>query len=230
VRANDQGEYAGVIMISGYSFKVISPAAITYQIGKWQDKSDAFAYCYSEGGHTFYVLTSPSANQTFVYDLSTQMWHERSTYDGHPYQINRHVGNCYAFFNHNHLVGDYRNGNIYRMSSSIYTDNEDPIIAMRQVQHLYDRNSMDNIFIHQLQVDAETGVTGDMANFASLAWSDDGGHTFSNDYLASLGKRGQYSVELNWRRLGYSRDRVFRLTIGGNMKKTIIGAVAEVSK
>ena len=62
---------------------------------------------------------------------------------------------------------------------------------------------------------------------AALSWSDDGGHTWSNDYLASVGAIGQYKTRLIWRRLGYSRDRVFRIAMSEPTKKILIGAVVE---
>ena len=51
-------------------------------MGLYPMLSDAFGYCYSDGGHTFYVLTFPSGNATWVYDATTAMWHERSTWTG----------------------------------------------------------------------------------------------------------------------------------------------------
>jgi hypothetical protein len=66
--------------------------------------------------------------------------------------------------------------------------------------------------------------------YASLSWSDDGGHTWSSDYLASMGAIGQYRTRLVWRRLGYSRDRVFRVAVSESAKKVLIGAVMEGSE
>ena len=45
-----------------------------------------------------------------------------------------------------------------------------------------------------------------------LDWSDDGGHTWSNQYMNSAGNVGEYKKRLMWRRLGRSRDRVYRIT------------------
>jgi hypothetical protein len=64
---------------------------------------------------------------------------------------------------------------------------------------------------------------------AMLEWSDDGGHTWSNEHWASIGKMGEYRKRVKWRRLGRSRDRVFRLTITDPVKVVIIGATAEVT-
>jgi hypothetical protein len=160
VRNNELGEMVGIVMLANGAFTVVSPVAINYQISQWPTFSDAFGYCYSEGGHSFYVLTSPSGNQTFVYDVTTQMCHERSTYTNNPYAYGRHLSNCYCFFNGNHYVGDWQSGNIYKMSSSIYTDNNAPIVSVRVAQHLSDKKTLGNLFFKRIIVDAETGPPG----------------------------------------------------------------------
>jgi hypothetical protein len=60
-----------------------------------------------------------------------------------------------------------------------------------------------------------------------LSWSDDGGHTWSSDYPASIGTSGQRKIRAQWRRLGYSRDRVFRIMCADKIKKRIIGCIVE---
>ena len=150
VRNNELGEMVGIVMLANGAFTVVSPVAINYQISQWPTYSDAFGYCYSEGGHSFYVLTSPSGNQTFVYDVTTQMCHERSTYTNNPYAYGRHLSNCYCFFNGNHYVGDYQSGNIYQMSSNIYTDNGQPLISVRVAQHLSDKKTLNNQFFKRI--------------------------------------------------------------------------------
>ena len=65
---------------------------------------------------------------------------------------------------------------------------------------------------------------------ARLAWSNDGGHTFSNEYQASLGAIGQYKARLVWRRLGYARDRVFRIRVDAPVKKILIQGYIEVNR
>lgn len=233
-RTGSGGDFVGVVQVTGYVPTVISPPSINYQIAQLTRRSDAIAYCYSMEGHTFYVLTFPTDKRTFVFDATTQMWHERSTYAGSPYAIGRHIGNCYVSFNGKHYIGDYTNGNIYEMSSAIYDDNGQPIVSIRTGQHATDRDTYRNIFIKRLQIDIEAGVglTGAVPTTgvdpqAILSWSDDGGHTWSNDYLSSMGKIGEYKKRLIWRRLGHSRDRIFRIAISDPVKKVIIGVVIE---
>jgi len=237
-RQGDSGKFAGIVMVQGNTPQIISPPAINYQISQFGDISDAFGFCRVHEGHSFYVVTFPSAypfgnsalGATFVYDRSTQLWHEWSSYL-QPYQIGRHKANCYAYFAGKEYFGDFSTGNIYELSSNYYQDSSEPIVSMRVCQHQYNSQDLDNIFINRLQVDMETGV-GDLGllnqtgidPMSGLSWSNDGGHTFGNDYLGSIGKVGKYKTRLMWRRLGYARDRVFKLTISDPVKKVITGA------
>jgi hypothetical protein len=60
-----------------------------------------------------------------------------------------------------------------------------------------------------------------------LRWSDDGGHTWSNEHWASMGKIGQYYKRVIWRRLGMTvklRDRVYEVSGTDPVKIAIMGA------
>jgi hypothetical protein len=60
-----------------------------------------------------------------------------------------------------------------------------------------------------------------------LRWSDDGGHTYSNEHWASIGKIGAYGHRTFWRRLGMTlklRDRVYELSGTDPVKIAIVGA------
>jgi len=63
--------------------------------------------------------------------------------------------------------------------------------------------------------------------FVSLRWSDDGGHTYSNYHLATMGQTGQYGKRVFWRRLGMTmklRDRVYEISGTDPVKIAIMGA------
>jgi hypothetical protein len=60
-----------------------------------------------------------------------------------------------------------------------------------------------------------------------LRWSDDGGHTWSNEHWATIGKIGEYYRRVFWRRLGMTlklRDRVYELSGTDPVKISIMGA------
>ncbi len=60
-----------------------------------------------------------------------------------------------------------------------------------------------------------------------LRWSDDGGHTWSNEHWKSMGRQGQYGYRTIWRRLGMTmkiRDRVYEISGTDPVKIAIMGA------
>jgi hypothetical protein len=60
-----------------------------------------------------------------------------------------------------------------------------------------------------------------------LRWSDDGGHTWSNEHWSPVGKIGAYYHRVFWRRLGMTlklRDRVYEVSGTDPVKTVIMGA------
>ena len=57
-----------------------------------------------------------------------------------------------------------------------------------------------------------------------LRWSDDGGHTWSNEYAIGAGSAGEFTKRVEWRRLGRSRDRVYEISVSDPIPWRIIDA------
>jgi hypothetical protein len=64
---------------------------------------------------------------------------------------------------------------------------------------------------------------------AMLRWSNDGGSTFSNEHWVTIGKIGQYLNRAIWRRLGWSRDRIFEVVITDPIKAVVVSANLKAS-
>jgi len=235
-RVQDSAVYFGVVSVSGTSVQKVSTPAIDYRISRLDSLSDAISYSYVDEGHLFYVLTFPTDDITFVYDVTTQQWHERSTHvEGVLFEQHRHLSNEYVFFGGKHLVSHYSEPKIYEMSSRFYDDDGVPIISVRTAQPIFDENENDNTKIFKLIIDAETGGEVGVGTTpggpsvspptAWLSWSNDGGRTWSSEYSSSLGKRGEFRTRLIWRRLGSPKNRVFRLKISDPVKKVLLGVV-----
>jgi hypothetical protein len=192
--------------------------------------SDAVAYTYQQDGHAFYVLNFPSANQTWVYDVATQGWHERAGLLDNLFTRNR--GNCQCNFEGTIIVGDFENGNIYALDLTTYADNGGPQKWLRSWRALpTGQNNLKRTAQHSLQLVCETGV-GLVVGQGSdpqvmLRFSDDGGHTWSNEHWVSMGQIGGYGTRAIWRRLGMTqklRDRVYEVSGTDPVKIDIIGA------
>lgn len=214
-----------VLRADGYTPQVVSTRALESEISGYSDISDAIAFCYQEFGHTFYVLTFPAASKTWAYDASTALWHEREYQDATdgPQRIR---ANCYAYCFGKHLVGDYVTGKIWELDSSVFADDGQYMRRLRSCAHIH--NDRKRIFYRRFELDMEFGVglstgQGDDPQ-VMLRWSDDGGHTWSNEIWAAVGRIGEYAARAVWRRLGQSRDRVFEVSITDPVKVVIIEA------
>jgi len=224
-----------VYRANGYTGVRVSTHAIEWQIQQYGNISDAVAYTYQQDGHAFYVINFPTGNTTWVYDVATQAWHERAGFKNGAFTRQRSNNQCN--FGGTIIVGDYENGNIYQLDLDTYTDNNDVQKWLRSWRALMPgQNTLKRTAQHSLQLDAETGVglnDGQGLNpQAMLRWSDDGGHTWSTEHWASMGKIGEYGYRTFWRRLGMTqklRDRVYEVSGTDPVKIAIIGAELLVS-
>ena len=271
----------------GYQPQRISTHAIEYAIQSYSTISDAIAYTYQQDGHMFYVLTFPTANVTWVYDASTQMWHQRGYVSETTGQLNRHTPTCMATLGTRVYVGHDTLPEIGFYDFSYF--NNEFTNARRQVWLRSwralpsDANNLKRTAQHSLQLDCEAGTSifaipaqaapgvqgppwevltsnGTIYNvtnpsvlssngtaylfqnaefaiqrrpvsngemIASLRWSDDGGHTWSNLHATSMGFEGQTGRRVIWRRLGMTqklRDRVYEVSGSGFGSVAIMGA------
>jgi hypothetical protein len=223
----DETGYGILYRANGFKAERVSTTVIESQI-KAVDPDEignARAWTYQEGGHAFYCLNLPGAESTWVFDASTGLWHERAYRN--LWDLERHRADCHAVAHGQHVVGDYESGNLYALDSEVYTDNGAPIVRMRTAPHV--SKNMSNIFHLRFQLDMETGVGLDgegqgSSPKAMLQWSDDGGHTWSNEQWADIGGIGEKKKRVIWRRLGRARDRVYRVAISDPVKVVLIGA------
>jgi len=248
----------------GYSGERISTHAVEWQIQQYSTLNDAVAYTYQQDGHSFYVLNFPTANTTWVYDVSTGVWHERAGWENN--QFTRHRGNCQMNFNNEIVIGDYVGGGLFAYDSTVYTEAGSIQKWLRSWRAIpTGQNNLKRTTQHSLQLDCETGVgpNGEDNSYLEgaylltenneflitedgdyivtqgalpvpgvnpqvmLRWSDDGGHTWSNEHWKSMGRIGEYGYRTIWRRLGMTlklRDRVYEVSGTAPVKIAIMGA------
>jgi hypothetical protein len=107
---------------NGYTPERVSTHAVEYFLKKTGRLQDAISYPYQEEGHSFYVLYVPDAETTFVFDVATNLWHERALWDENRLTWTPHPGRCHCFAFGHHLIGDRETGTIYRMALDLYAD------------------------------------------------------------------------------------------------------------
>lgn len=220
-----------VVRTNGYTVQQISPRGIEADIQNYTNIADAFGYCHQIDGHAFYVITFPSADVTWAYDLATGQWHRRASIDSNGI-LHRNRANCYAFAYGQNLVGDYQNGNLYAIDPDVFTDNGTRIPRIKSFPHTVANGSrvFHYMFIAKMEVGTRTGTLDTQPEMVSLRWSDDGGQTWGNAVQQSMGSSGQYLISPQWQRLGMSRDRIYELSWDAPCKTALNGGFLDARK
>lgn len=236
-----------VLQGSGYAAKRISSFALENALRAAQGVTLAFtqpltvaiAWTYQLGGHSCYVLTFPpnAASATnralwvsWVYDLSTEKWHEWCSLDADGNET-AHFGTCSFQANFITAVGSWdASGNIYALSALNSSDNGRAIKRQRAFPHIEGSNG-NRMYHRQFIANIEVGtVTDGSTPLLSLDWSDGRGQTFGNPITASLGAAGEYLTSVQYQRLGMARSRVYRLTLTSSVcNPALLGAFVDVT-
>ena len=211
-----------VMRLVGTQAERVSTPDLEYLINGYSNFSDAAGFSYMLNGHPMYQLNFPTVSKSWLYDGKTGAWSELESAG-----ITRHRAELSA----QHLgairVADYENGKIYTLSPDVYTDNGAEIAREIQGGHVY-AAEYNSLFMSELRLDMETGVglaTGQGSNpQVMLAISHDGGHTWGVERWTSAGKIGEYRHRARWRRLGRTRDTVFKIRITDPVKVVLLGA------
>lgn len=185
--------------------------------------SNARAYSYTRGGHFFYVLTFPEV--TWIYDVTTQKWHNGSTYGFDFWTAGTHA-QAFGI----DLVGSNQNGSIGELRTDTYTEWGGIQRAHWVYQTVYSEGV--TAFHDRLEIVCKTGVgttTGQGSDpQIMLDYSDDGGLTWNSLPNKSLGPIGQYRKRVEWRALGSSAQRVYRGAVSDPVQLQIVDTVLDV--
>lgn len=243
---DDRGD--GIVWrMQGYTPIRVSNHAVEWQIQRYPVITDAVAVTRQYIGHAFYELHFPSANNgdgaCWVYDVSTDMWHERLRWAEDRNKWMEHPCRTHVFgtfptgvagkSSGQHFCGDFRNGNVY-VESADYLDNageakrwlrSSPPIVEDLNRHRNDKVTFD------MQMGG-----GDVASpfldagndpKVMLRVSDDGGFSWSaNERWTTAGKLGNFQgrYRAQFRQLGSSWDRAYELSGSDPIQVALVDA------
>lgn len=199
--------------VSGYTTTVISTPAISVALASYPRLDDIETLAYEQEGHPFVAFTSPSGDQTFVWDVREQMWHQRDCIDAITGLSKKWSARGSAASGQMILTGDFVTGSLYALELDVFTDSCGPIRRLRRAPYVSAENQW--LFIDRLELGIQSGVgliTGQGVDpEVMLSLSRDSGATWTPPVTASIGRLGQTLARAIWRRLG--RARADRLVI-----------------
>jgi hypothetical protein len=212
----------------------ISNHAVETEWSSYTTYQDAIAFPYIEAGHHFWVIHFPTADKTWAYDATASgqagiaIWHERTFSTGaYPANVShRQLQSTHAYLAFQgavnflggqtypaHYVGDATANPpvIYNQGEVFLNDYGSPIVRIRTFPHLGTENLWTYFEGFELLASVKSGVINPWIDY-----SHDGGMTYVNpqqltSFNAALPNPNLTRMRL--RRMGRSRDRVFRETI-----------------
>lgn len=200
----------------------VSTHAVDEALASYGRSEEAIAWTYERNGHVFYLLSVPEGG-TWVYNLTTKLWHQQGFWNTSTAEYEPDLGSCHAYAFGRHLVGSRFHAALFEQD---YLGQFPPAPAgldtttytprwRRRFPTIVDDASW--LFFHRLVLKMQTGVgatTGQgSAPLIMMRHSDDGGRTWSHERHVSLGAIGQYETSVEIRRLGRARNgRVWEIS------------------
>ena len=231
---NEHGA-GSVYRANGFIPQRVSTHALEAIWCQYAKDNDAVAFTQQMDGHVFYRLTFPTQDQTWVYDLSTNMWHERASWDAAlgVYHAQTQRFHCYAT---GAIVGRYFvvgiDGKIYREDKLIYTEDGRPIRRVRIPPVIAKQNKL--MFVSRLEIVVQPGIglNGDPPAPGAdpqmmLRYSPDSGRTWSAVLTASPGRQGETDARVVFDQLGSGRAWVPEISVTDPVNWVIVSAEIE---
>lgn len=218
------GHTRKVYRMEGYTPVPISQPGVEQSIEAMADKT-CFGMSWIEGGHEFYGLSFDTV--TWVYDLGTQLWHTRRSYNRDRW-CPLFILNAFDTW----LVGDFYSNQLGELDPNYFMEFGNTLISGATSPPVGKDNeelAHDEVaLVFQQGVGLISGQGYDPK--VMLQWSDDGGRTWSSERWRSLGKIGQTKIKgPTWHALGTARDRVYRFSISDPVRRTLILATTEAN-
>lgn len=120
--------------LDGYTDQRISTEAIDSAFSECSELeiAQAYGFTWETQGHKVYYITVPG-RFTFGYDVLTQQWHRRSTWELPHWDVVDAV-----FWNGKWIVGSGQNGRLYELDQLYKLDRCDPLVRKRVTGKLWD--------------------------------------------------------------------------------------------
>lgn len=230
---NSSGETA-VYFYDSQTCAPISPFSINWQLNNVNNLYDAYSYIeHTKDGHLWYYLTIPETKTTYIYDVTTKMWHERQStqpaLDSNGDFVYRQFrGRHYTNFNGKNLFSDLYSGNIYKEDYNTFTEDSNVIIRTRISSTI--EQEKNNISVTEVEFDMNSG-SGALSGQGSdpllmFQYSKDNGYTFSPIRTIPIGPLGYRTERPRIRKLGTARQWTVKFSISDPVDFMINGALA----
>lgn len=247
-----------VRILDGHSAVKVSNLAVDRDLAAESDIANVTATTWRSRGHIFYAISGRT--WTWVYDLTTQLWHNRETYGLKYWNVTAAVEAWGVT-----IVGD-TSGTLYQMSPTAYDEAGTPLVVEITTPPVHSWPNRMQVSALHLDMIPGVGLEGYQASVSrmlmwgqkTLRWGDsllswgvteeveahngnpkvmisasyDGGNTFGTERAVEIGRLGEYQRRIVSRRWGVTKQAgiVFRFRTSAAVMRGFMGAAIEATK
>ena len=228
-----------VYRAAGFTPEPAGTFALAVALESYGVVADAIGDSYTDQGHTFYVLTLPTAGVTWACDVTSTLqigtglrWTQRGSWDSarNAYQASRALYHIYVPHTSEHLVLDRDGAGVYRLTTASAVDVDDrPIRRVRRAPALFDGNRELTVPVFELLLEPGLGaVSGQgLEPQVALRISRDGGKTWGSERWRTAGALGRYGARVRWLRNGCGRRWMPEVVVSDPVPWRLLGAVLQ---
>lgn len=206
------------MMGNNYALNPVSTPAIAQKINEYTNEDAEGFVQVSKDGHIFYHLHLPQLKTTLVYDMTTNMWHERQSENPSPdvdgtKKQDMYRGRNFVQFKGLNLLGDWYSGKIFLESTNVSTDDGNIRVLQRTTPIFH--KDLKYISVYELELDMNSGFGMTGADPVMMfKYSLNGGNTYEQEQILKLGPLGEYDYKIVLNKLGTARNWVidFKIT------------------
>jgi hypothetical protein len=221
-----------VMRTTGFSPETISHAPMNLAVGEYQKVDDAFGECYSDLGHTFYLLSFPTQGITWAFDGKSGLWAKRGTWVSERALYTSWRPRYHAFAFGQHRMLDSEGSRIYRMERGVGTDVEDrEIRRLRRGPVIQSENRPIKFIAFELDMEPGLGAVSGQGSepVVGLRYSNNAGKTWGPELFRDAGALGKYETRVRWERMGQARRRVFEVTVSDPIPYRLTNAYLDIA-
>lgn len=220
--SSDLGNNGVYLNIGGVDSKRISTPEIEREFASFSTVVDATSQIWQENQHIFYVITFPTANRTFVYDIKENSWHERCSID----KKNKRNAWRYRFATldkNGDLLFATENA-LVKQSKDSWTEHDGtPMLRLRSGGVIY--NNYSNFYIDAITFELNNGQMPRMENedaYICMRFTTDGSD-WSDKEVLNIGGVGSYDYDCTFYQFGMSKCFTIELSSTSNFPFSLYG-------
>ena len=219
----------GIYVLNGTSAATrVSTPEIEREIAKMPTVKDAIAQMWQDNQHVFYVITFPSADITYCYDMSENSWSNRCSLDETNAQREWRYG--FATMNVDGKIWQAFDGGVAEQTDQNWTEHDGrPILRLRRggVMHA----DYQHFYIDSLEVMTNNGQSDllpDQPVKVMMRFSADGS-SWSDSEVVEFGSVGQYDYDCIFYDFGMAKVFNVELSSSDNWPFALYGLKLQAS-